>query len=364
MYLSHFRNDLSTTPIPQAKAIEWLAAQHSIRSGLTADKLVKMLERFGCSPEQIQQRRVWLPEFTAFGIDHLFPVPPTQDQPQMAARMQTYTEQMTVAVNNLYETETKEPSHLLHVTCTGYTSPSLAQNLVLHKNWQTVVQHIYHMGCYAAIPAVRTARGLIATEPNASVDILHTEFCTLHADLNSSSPEQLVVQSLFADACIRYRMSAQPTKGQNSFSLISTHEMLIPGSASDMTWDLANFGFSMTLSRMVPEKVGRHLKSFLEILFKKANLDISDLYKMTVAIHPGGPKIIDSIQKILELNENQITASRKVLYENGNMSSATLPFIWKETLEQLQPMPSPYVLSLAFGPGLTIAGNILCLHQA
>jgi predicted naringenin-chalcone synthase len=78
---------------------------------------------------------------------------------------------------------------------------------------------------------------------------------------------------------------------------------------------------------------------------------------MMFAIHPGGPKIIETVKEALELAENQITESQKILFERGNMSSATLPHIWQLILEKEYP-PGTKVVSFAFGPGLTVFGAV------
>jgi hypothetical protein len=78
---------------------------------------------------------------------------------------------------------------------------------------------------------------------------------------------------------------------------------------------------------MVPESAA--LPSFLSRLFAAAGENFAvERERAIFAIHPGGPKIIDSIQELLRLNESQIAHSRTVLFEHGNMSSATLPHIW------------------------------------
>jgi len=76
------------------------------------------------------------------------------------------------------------------------------------------------------------------------------------------------------------------------------------------------------------------------------------------AIHPGGPKIIDQIKEILALKEHQIEYSTEVLKSFGNMSSATLPHIWEKMLNDRKVMNGSYIVSMAFGPGLTICGTL------
>ena len=75
------------------------------------------------------------------------------------------------------------------------------------------------------------------------------------------------------------------------------------------------------------------------------------------AIHPGGPKIIDAVQEALELSDKQTQESKKILFERGNMSSATLPHVWNEMLNSDIPKGTK-IISLAFGPGLTLFGSV------
>ena len=81
------------------------------------------------------------------------------------------------------------------------------------------------------------------------------------------------------------------------------------------------------------------------------------LKKAVFAIHPGGPKIIDSIAHGLDLSEEQVSASIKILKSRGNMSSATLPHVWQQILSENYEDRQP-IVSLAFGPGLSIFGSI------
>jgi len=113
----------------------------------------------------------------------------------------------------------------------------------------------------------------------------------------------------------------------------------------------------MNLSREVPEKIKSVLKKFSEELFIKSGLSATEGLKSIFAVHPGGPKIIDSVQQVLELSDDQISESKKILFERGNMSSATLPHVWNEILNKNYPAGTR-VVSFAFGPGLTLFGSV------
>ncbi len=258
----------------------------------------------------------------------------------------------------IYPEAAPAPGHIVHVSCTGYISPSPAQYIVNAKSWadQTNVTHAYHMGCYAAMPAVRMAEGFVSSGENV-VDIVHTEMCTLHLNARLNSPEQLVVQSLFADGNIKY--SAVPREQAHSgFAVLSIREHLIKDSQDDMSWLPTEFGMQMTLSREVPSKIGAEIKEFIETLCSNAGLDSKEILENALfAVHPGGPKIIDSVQAFLNLSDDQVAASKNVLFRRGNMSSATLPHVWNELIRRGLKKDQK-IISLAFGPGLTIFGSI------
>jgi predicted naringenin-chalcone synthase len=123
-----------------------------------------------------------------------------------------------------------------------------------------------------------------------------------------------------------------------------------------MTWEISPWGFLFHLSKEIPVHIMRHAQTHVEKLLKKVPRNDKPLI---YAIHPGGPKIIDYLQQLFCCTDQQISHSRQILQNHGNMSSATLPFIWKSILEDPAIEDGTQIISLAFGPGLTIAGGIL-----
>lgn len=243
------------------------------------------------------------------------------------------------------------PQDIIHVSCTGYVAPSGGQKLVAKRKAgsKTIVTHAYHMGCYAAISALRIAKGFAATGKKA-VDIVHTEMCTLHMNPSLHTPEQLVVQSLFSDGFIKYTLRDEPTS-----SCLEVHhldETLLEGTAYAMTWQPDSMGFLMGLKKEVPRLIAEQLDTVIGPLIK-------DRSKTIFAIHPGGPLIIDQVVKTLKLEPWQAAHSRKVLAAYGNMSSASLPYIWEDMLKDPQVPSGTPIISMAFGPGLTMAVGVL-----
>lgn len=335
MYISNFRRLPPPYRVPQGEALRWLAEAHARHApDIGPERFHKMLSRFGCGPEQISHRSSFLGDFAhrswedmrIFGHDAC-----------LDERQAFFKEALLEPVDAWMEDG--EFRTWIHVTCTGYVSPSLIQSIVSRRGWGGRVEclHAYHMGCYASLPALRMARG------NGATDILHTELCTLHLDPASHEPEQLVIQTLFADGVIAYRVDEKPAA--RGLKVLELREIVAPESLSHMTWDVSSRGFRMTLAREVPQLVKAGVRDL-------AGPWMED--NTVFAIHPGGPRIIDAVQEALGLSEEQVSFSRAVLREHGNMSSATLPHVWMRMLDDV-PEGTP-VVSLAFGPGLTLSG--------
>ncbi len=258
-------------------------------------------------------------------------------------RMHFFDQAVEKIFETFYPPEVKLPDHLIHVTCTGYVSPSGAQKLVGRRKGRAFISHAYHMGCYASIPAIRMALGYDQS------DIVHTELCTLHMNPCLHETEQLVVQSLFGDGFIAYSVVKQESPG---FEVISLHEEIIPDTEACIKWGCEEWGLAMKLTKDVPVQIARALPAFLD------RLNIKDQTKCFFAIHPGGPNIIEQVAKILKLEPWQYTHSKQIMRKYGNMSSATLPHVWESLWKDPSVQEGVEVVSLAFGPGLTLAGGL------
>jgi predicted naringenin-chalcone synthase len=356
--LSDFRSIRPKHEIAQADSLAWLAAAHAMADGKNVEKYEALFSRYGCGPDRVASRSHELGDFA--GLDweknRIFRL---HEQPKGAgfsARTDFFAEAAERFFDEAYSADEAPPAHLIHVTCTGYVSPSAAQLLVARRGWPTTVTHAYHMGCAGAFPAVRMAAAF--APPRGRVDVVHTELCSLHLDPSDHSPEQLVAQGLFADGCIRYSASQQKPQ-RPSLELVAWRETIVPDTEDAMTWRPGETAMRMTLAKRMPALVRDHIRPFVERLFADAGLDMAGIGEGAVfAVHPGGPRIIDSARDALGLNESQLVWSRRVLLENGNMSSATIPHVWKLVAEDENVPVGTVVPSVAFGPGLTVSGAL------
>ena len=375
LLLHDFQSQPPGFRLDQGAILEWLAAAHgeaelTLQQPATAEaraailrKYRKLVLRFGCSTDRIAFRSSCLDDFSHTDWERmkLFPLHSHPSGRTCEARSRFFSEVCGAAFERFYPEGQTPPAVLIHVTCTGYVSPSGAQRLVALRGWGegTEVIHAYHMGCYASMPAIRIAAGLVA-RGKPRVDLVHTELCTLHLDPSQHLPEQLVVQTLFADGLIRYSVSPGGGAAGRGLAVLTTREEIVPGTGDAMTWMASDFGMRMTLSRKVPDYLRSALGPFLARLAAGAELTVAQLTDQALfAIHPGGPRIIDELQELLGLRPGQVQASNTILGNCGNMSSATLPHVWQSMLEDEAVPGGTLIVALAFGPGLTLAGAIL-----
>ncbi len=355
----------------QSELLEWTAKLHEMASVSAKHSFASVKERLfelGSGKEKIQRRGFQIsdPFQERYEAMDIYPVTLHPAGIGFKDRMSFFDKEVTAIFERFYAEPTLLPFHLIHVTCTGYIAPSGAQKLISKRggSTNTIITHAYHMGCYASIPAVRIAAGSLAfpvispPSPNPNVDIVHTEICSLHMHPLRHTTEQLIVQSLFADGFIKYSVFKE-NPYRSSLKILTLLEEIIPDSINGMTWNCDDVCHSMTLHKNVPVFIARTLEGYFSRLAERAGKDASAIKSQAYfAIHPGGPKILQHIQQLFSLGDAQLAHSLFVLQNYGNMSSATLPHIWERILKDDTIPEGAFIVSLAFGPGLSIAGGL------
>jgi predicted naringenin-chalcone synthase len=158
---------------------------------------------------------------------------------------------------------------------------------------------------------------------------------------------------IFADGCAAALFSNSPGKSSGKhLKIVSVDSFLFDNSSEYMGWKIGNYGFEMILSPELPKIIlNCAVPELLKIIRAKG---ISKNQIKYWALHPGGRAILDSLQNGLNLSEEQISFSRNVLKNFGNLSSASILFVLKEILNNPGLKQDDYVCAVAFGPGLSM----------
>jgi len=243
-------------------------------------------------------------------------------------------------------------THLVTVSCTGFIAPGVDLMLSRALGLAPTVErtHIGFMGCHGALNGLRVASAFGCAHPQARILLCAVELCSLHFHYGWH-PDRLVANALFADGAAAAVLAPQ---SRGAWRVAATGSCVFPDSTEAMTWRIGDHGFEMTLSARVPALITAHLRPWLEQWLAQAGRSVSQVRSW--AIHPGGPRVLESVASCLSLPADAVAVSREVLAAHGNMSSPTVLFI----LQQLRARqaPRPCVL-MGFGPGLAVEAALL-----
>jgi alpha-pyrone synthase len=236
-------------------------------------------------------------------------------------------------------------THLVVASCTGFVAPGIDQIIAEALGLPGGVERtlVGFMGCYAAVAALRTARHIVRSEPEARVLVVTVEISTLHL-----SPDRRIGPLLsmlqFGDGAAAAIVTAKP----QGFALERFFAATLPESADLIRWTIGDQGFAMHLSGEVPGRIARALAdpAMRLTLYDGGTPDVW-------AVHAGGRSILDAVEHGLELPPHALAASRAVLHDYGNMSSATLMFVLARLLDDPAARSG---IAMAFGPGLAAEG--------
>jgi alkylresorcinol/alkylpyrone synthase len=253
-------------------------------------------------------------------------------------------------------------THVVTVSCTGFFAPGPDYRLVRDLGLAPTVEryHLGFIGCAAALPALRLATRITDSQPDAVVLVVCTELCSLHVRA-STDPQQIVAASVFADGAAAAIVTAHPSwQDRGGLELGGFATTLTGEGEQDMVWTIGDAGFEMILSAEVPRIIGREIRGAVSDFFGISSNHGPDAW----AVHPGGRSVLDRVESGLDLDPSALDASRAVLRDYGNMSSATVLFILERMLRQPSLADGARVAALAFGPGLTVESALLTRRLA
>lgn len=244
-------------------------------------------------------------------------------------------------------------THLITVSCTGMSAPGLDIMLAAQLGLPADVDRssINFMGCYAAVHALKQAHHICRSNPKARVLIVCVELCTLHFQ-KTLDYDNLTANAIFSDGAAACLVAGDEALdgAQALVKLNNFYSEIHHSGKNDMAWQLSSSGFLMTLSSYIPQLIEANIERLLENALKQEGLSVKQIRGW--AVHPGGRKILDVISSKLALSRTQLSNSYDVLYEYGNMSSATILFVLKRLMQD-ETLSGP-VFGVAFGPGLTM----------
>jgi alkylresorcinol/alkylpyrone synthase len=236
-------------------------------------------------------------------------------------------------------------------TVTGLAVPSLDARLINRLSLAPTIERLpmFGLGCGAGVAGLARATRLAHAMEGAHVLFLTVDLCSLCMRVNDPSPSMFVSSALFGDgaAGVLLRNTRQSARSAGP-RILAVGEWCWRGTEHIMGWDIKDDGFGIVLSPELPALMGAELKPAVLDFLDRNGFRLSDINGFI--FHPGGRRLLETAEEVLELAPSQLDHSWAVLRDYGNMSSATVLFALDRALKA--GARGRHLLA-AFGPGFS-----------
>lgn len=242
-------------------------------------------------------------------------------------------------------------------TVTGLAIPSLEARLMNRLGFRPDVQRlpIFGFGCGGGVAGIARAARMAQAQPGSNVLFLTIDLCSLCLRINDPSLTMFVAAALFGDGAagvvLRSRDGGHDGRGDGAPAqarIGAIGEYLWSKTEHIMGWAVKDDGFGIVLSPELPALMRERLGEGMLPFFAREGLLPQDFDGFL--LHPGGSKVLTTIESTLGIPREMLRYSWSVLKNYGNMSSATALFVLKEALADKA--RGRYLLA-AFGPGFS-----------
>jgi alkylresorcinol/alkylpyrone synthase len=252
-----------------------------------------------------------------------------------------------------------EPSGLhtlLMTSCSVPSIPSIDTLAIAHVGLSPAILRvpIFQYGCAGGAIGLSLAQRL--SQRSGYTMLTSVELCSLVHQPNDLQGGAIVGAALFGDGAASVVLSERP----GLLEVVSCQSYLIPQTGDLMGYAIHDDGPHLHLDREIPhallEAAPRRISDFL------GSLDLCSSDIKWWIFHPGGAKILSSLEETFELPRERTKWGWDSLRENGNMSSASILYALKSFVDERPYRRGDLALMLGIGPGLTLQVNLLRCH--
>ena len=242
---------------------------------------------------------------------------------------------------------------LITTTVTGLAVPSLDARIAGRLGLRDDVRRVplFGLGCVAGAAGVARLHDYLRGAPDGVAALISVELCSLTYPGYKPSLAGLVGSALFADgaaAVVAVGERRAEQIGAGGPDIIDSRSHLYPDSLRTMGYDVGTAGFELVLSKDVATVVEQYIGEDVTSFLGAHGLSTTDIGAWVS--HPGGPKIIEAINGSLDLPPEALELTWRSLGEIGNLSSASVLHVLRDTIAKPPPSGSPGLM-IAMGPG-------------
>lgn len=237
-------------------------------------------------------------------------------------------------------------------TVTGIATPSLDARLCNRLGFRTDIKRVpmFGLGCVAGAAGISRVHDYLSGHPGEVAVLLSVELCSLTIQRTDASIANLIATGLFGDgAAAVVAVGAEHEARGNGPTVRATRSRFYPDTERVMGWEITDTGMQIVLAASVPAMVEKHIQEDVDGFLDSLGMTRTDISSWVC--HPGGPKVLEAMQTALEIDHAALQMTWDSLDTVGNLSSASVLFVLRDTIAKRRPEPGSAGLLLAMGPG-------------
>jgi alkylresorcinol/alkylpyrone synthase len=239
---------------------------------------------------------------------------------------------------------------IMSTTVTGLAVPSIEARIASVVGLRPDVKRIplFGLGCLAGAAGLARLHDMLLGWPDAVGALVSVELCSLTLQRNDPSIANLVASGLFGDGAAA-AVVVGGRRQEPGPEIVASRSHLYPDTGRAMGWDFGAGGLKVVLGAEVPDLVSMYLADDVKGLLADHDLQVSDIEAWVA--HPGGPKVLHAVRSALDLPASALSVTWRSLASIGNLSSASVLHVLRDTLDEGPPTPGTPGLLFAMGPG-------------
>lgn len=335
---------------PRIASLATAVPPHVLDTQHVVKQAGRIFARFGSEFERM------LPVFTNTGIDRRYSVCPTEwfDQDNgWPERNKQFLKGAKTLFRNAATTALTEAGIaaadidiIVTVSSTGIATPSIEAHVMHELGFRDDVMRVpvFGLGCAGGVSGLSLAAQLAAGPKRPKVLLVVIELCTLAFRPDEMTKSNIVATALFGDGAAAMVLMAEADgpgiehAGQHTW----------PDTINVMGWRVDDQGFGAIFDRSIPELVLNDLRPVANAFLERSHIAMDEIDAFS--FHPGGTKVVQSLETAFNLKQGSLVDEREVLAGFGNMSAPTVLFVLKKALAR-GAVGRRFVGSL--GPGFT-----------
>jgi alkylresorcinol/alkylpyrone synthase len=262
--------------------------------------------------------------------------------------------------------------------------PTIAHRLVDHYGLSPSVDkyHVSGVGCASAVPLMRLALQARQSHPEGGALVIAAE--SMSSLLTPARPEdpkaKTIGAAIFGDGCAAALLEAGEGTGGDgpggdgtsrnaedgapatgawvgAPAIVASKVHQVPGSLDAVRMQLSAEDGYLHLVRELPDIAAEGLGELVDDFLAGQAVERAEVDRWL--LHPGGRRIIESLQEGLGLSREQAQSSFDVLAEHGNIGTPAIFYVMERSLRERRPAPGERAMMVTVGPGVSVGLMLL-----